>query len=77
MYSDRQQFKEALADANELIRLKPNYRIGYDLRATCYYKLNEPAKALADYSKCIEIKPDDHRSYNNRGSIYMNSFQKI
>ena len=76
MYSDRQQFKEALADANELIRLKPNYRIGYDLRATCYYKLNEPEKALADYTKCVEIKPDDHRSINNRGSIYMNSFKK-
>jgi len=76
MYSDRQQFKEALADANELIRLKPNYRIGYDLRATCYYKLNEPAKAMADYDKCVEIKPDDHRSINNRGSLYMNSFQK-
>ncbi|HMK19509.1 MAG TPA: hypothetical protein VK492_15000 [Chitinophagaceae bacterium] len=76
MYSDRQQFKEALADANELIRLKPNYRIGYDLRATCYYKLNEPEKALADYTKCVEIKPDDHRSINNLGSIYMNSFKK-
>src|SRR6186713_593873 len=76
MYSDRQQFKEALADANELIRLKPDYRTGYDLRATCYYKMNEPAKALADYDKCVEIKPDDHRSINNRGSLYMNSFQK-
>jgi tetratricopeptide (TPR) repeat protein len=76
MYLDRQQFKEALADANELIRLKPNYRIGYDMRATCYYKMNEPAKALADYDKCVEIKPDDHRSINNRGSLYMNSFQK-
>jgi hypothetical protein len=76
MYLDRQQFKEGLADANELIRLKPNYRIGYDMRATCYYKMNEPAKALADYDKCIEIKPDDHRSINNRGSLYMNSFQK-
>jgi protein O-mannosyl-transferase len=76
MYLDRQQFKEALADANELIRLKPNYRIGYDMRATCYYKMNEPAKALADYNRCVEIKPDDHRSINNRGSLYMNSFQK-
>ena len=37
-------------------------RIAYDMRATCYYKMNEPAKALADYDKCIEIKPDDHRS---------------
>jgi len=76
MYLDRQQFKEAFADANELIRLKPNYRIGYDMRATCYYKMNEPAKALADYDKCVEIKPDDHRSISNRGSLYMNSFQK-
>jgi hypothetical protein len=76
MYLDRQQFKEALADANELIRLKPDYRIGYDMRATSYYKMNEPAKALADYEKCIEIKPDDHRSYNNKGSILMNTFQK-
>lgn len=76
MYLDRQQFKEALADANELIRLKPNYRIAYDMRATCYYRMNEPAKALADYDKCVEIKPDDHRSINNRGSLYMNSFQK-
>ncbi len=76
MYLDRQQFKEAFADANELIRLKPNYRIGYDMRATCYYKMNEPAKALADYDKCVEIKPDDHRSISNRGTLYMNSFQK-
>lgn len=76
MYLDRQQFKEALADANELIRLKPEYRIAYDMRATCYYRLNDPEKALADYSKCIELKPDDHRSYNNRGTLYMNSFKK-
>ena len=76
MYVDRQQFKEALADANELIRLKPDSRIAYDIRATCYYKFNEPAKALADYDKCVSLKPDDHRSYANRGTILMNSFQK-
>ena len=76
MYLDRQQFKEALADANQLITLKPDYRIGYDMRATCYYRLNQPEKALADYNKCIQIKPDDHRSYNNIGTLYMNVFQK-
>jgi tetratricopeptide (TPR) repeat protein len=76
MYLDRQQFKEALADANELIRLKPNYRIAYDMRATCYFKLNEPAKALADYEKCVSISPGDHRSYYNIGIIQMYSFQK-
>jgi len=76
MYLDRQQFKEALADANELIRLKPNYRIAYDMRATCYYKLNDPAKALADYERCVSINPKDHRSYYNIGIIQTYSFQK-
>jgi len=76
MYLDRQQFKEALADANELIRLKPNDKDGYDARATCYYKLNDPAKALADYEKCISLDPNDHRSYHNKAVILMNSFQK-
>jgi tetratricopeptide (TPR) repeat protein len=76
MFIARKQFKEALSDANQLVRLRPAYRTGYDLRATCYHKLNEPEKALADYAKCIELRPDDHRSMNNRGDIYMNSFQK-
>jgi len=76
MNVDRQQFKEALADANELIRLKPNYRIAYDMRATCYFKMNEPAKALADYEKCVSINPKDHRSHYNIGIIQMYTFQK-
>jgi Tfp pilus assembly protein PilF len=47
------------------------------MRATCYYRLNDPAKALADYDMCVKIQPDDHRSYNNKGTILMNSFQKF
>jgi len=73
---DRKQIKEAFADANALIRLKPDSKIAYDVRASCYSSMNEPAKALADYDKCILLNPDDHRSYNNRGTILMNSLQK-
>ena len=76
MYLDRQQFPEALADANKFIELKPDNKMAYDMRATAYTRLNEPAKALADYNKCVELSPDDHRSYNNIGTLLMNSFQK-
>src|ERR1043165_8922334 len=69
MHLDRGEIQDAFADANELIRLKPDYRLGYDIRATCYFKMNQMDKSLADYDKCTQLSPTDHRSFYNKGLI--------
>jgi hypothetical protein len=75
MHLDRGEYKEAFADANDLIRLKPDYRLAYDIRATCYFKMNQPEKALEDYRKCVQLSSTDHRSFYNIGLI-LYSFKK-
>lgn len=69
MHLDRGEFNEALADANELVRLKPQYRPAYDIRATAYFKTGQPEKALEDYKKCTQLSSNDHRSFYNVGLI--------
>jgi hypothetical protein len=69
MHLDRGEFNEALTAANELIRLKPDYRLAYDIRATAYFKLGQTEKALEDYRKCTQLSATDHRSFYNIGLI--------
>src|SRR6185436_7779938 len=53
----------------------PDYRLAYDIRATCYFKMNQHEKALEDYRKCVQLSATDHRSYYNIGLI-LYSFKK-
>jgi tetratricopeptide (TPR) repeat protein len=58
------------------VKYDPQNKIGYDIRGTVWVQFNQPAKAMENYDQCIAINPADHRSYNNRGTIYLNYFQK-
>ena len=64
------QYREALADYNEAIRLNPDVADVYSNRGTIYFKLGQYQQALVDYNKAIIMKPKSADAYNNRGLAY-------
>ena len=63
-------YKDAIIDYSNHLKLYPNRANTYYNRGNCYYKLNNPEKALSDYSKAIEINPKDPDFYSMRGSVH-------
>jgi tetratricopeptide (TPR) repeat protein len=60
----------ALAEFNELIRLKPDAAIAYASRGNVQDDLGNPQGALADYGKALSLDRSDYRTYFNRGVTY-------
>lgn len=64
----------ALGDANNAIKLNPNYVDAYYMRAIIYEKKGDIEKAFSDYSKVIELEPNGKGVeivYTNRATIYL------
>ena len=59
-------YRGAVLDYTELIRLEPENAAAYDGRAAAYNRLNEPGKALADADKAIRLNPDTAAFYGTR-----------
>jgi Tfp pilus assembly protein PilF len=47
----RRNLELALADMNEVIRLRPGYSTNYFFRGRLYEELGEPEKAAADFER--------------------------
>ncbi len=77
-YQASGQLKAAMQEAEDLIRLWPEYSYGYAQRGRTYFLMRDFEKSLADYSKNIEMEPDRPGPYLNRANIYMElgQFQK-
>jgi tetratricopeptide (TPR) repeat protein len=62
--------REAIADYDKAIKLRPDYSSVYFNRAfVCAAKGNYD-QAVADYTKVIELEPDNVEAYLNRGVAY-------
>lgn len=59
--------KEAISDANEAIRLKPNYVEAYFLRGLSNENLGRHEEAISDLNEVIRLKPNDAQAYFIRG----------
>jgi len=55
-----------------LIKLSPNIKMLYLLRAEAYFRLKQHKKAIQDYTKAIELSPKDTSLYEDRASAYSN-----
>jgi tetratricopeptide (TPR) repeat protein len=64
-----QNNEEALADCNEVIRLRRKHKVIYDywLRGVIYFRLERYQEALDDFSKILARKPKLAEIYAHRG----------
>jgi tetratricopeptide (TPR) repeat protein len=65
---DKQDYKGAIADYDQSIKLKPDYSIAYNNRGLARRDLGDNQGALADYDQAIKLKPDA-KIYDNRGVL--------
>jgi tetratricopeptide (TPR) repeat protein len=70
----QKDYKKAIADFTEAIRLNPNSTIGYVSRGQIYEwkKLTKEDldKAIADYTQSIQLDPNHFNSYIYRARVY-------
>lgn len=65
----QKDYKGAIADYTEAIRLNPNFAEAYNNRGLVRNELGDKQGALADYNTAIKINPNDAEAYNNRGIV--------
>ncbi len=71
IYKRLGNYRQAIKDYNEAIRLKADLYEAYYDRGIIYGQLGQYQLAIGDYNKAIGLNPDYLEAYNNRGIIYM------
>jgi tetratricopeptide (TPR) repeat protein len=69
-YASQQQFQEASADYDEVLKLDSHNATALEGRASMAMKLNDMNKALAMYSELIKANPKEIRYLQYRSYIY-------
>ncbi|MDR1858877.1 MAG: hypothetical protein LBQ69_05355 [Treponema sp.] len=64
-------FKSAIAEYTEAIKLEPNSGAYYGLRGQCYEGLEQSENALADYDKSISLNPKEGSTFFSRAQTYI------
>jgi tetratricopeptide (TPR) repeat protein len=65
----KEDYKGAIADYGQAIRLKPDYAEAYNNRGVVR-NLGDRQGAISDYNQAIKLKPDYAEAYHNRGFAY-------
>ncbi len=66
---DQKDYRGAIADYSEAIRLNPNYAEAYLNRGDTHYDLGDKQGALADYNAALNINPNYANAYIGRGNV--------
>jgi tetratricopeptide (TPR) repeat protein len=69
VYSNRNQYKNAIEDYTTSIGVEPNFAEAYYNRANAFAKIGQYAKAIADYDSVIRLRPGDADAYENRETV--------
>ena len=67
--ADLDKHEEAISDANEALRLKPNYVEAYFLRGLSNNNLGRREEAIPDLNEAIRLNPNDAQAYLLRGIV--------
>jgi tetratricopeptide (TPR) repeat protein len=70
--SNKKDYKGAIEDFNEVLRLDPNFTIAYYNRGYARSELKDYKGAIEDYNQYIRVNPNDADGYVNRGWAYYN-----
>ena len=73
---DQKDFKGAIQDYTNVIKLNPKNSDAYYIRGNTKYELKDYRGAIQDYNKAIELNPKDYEAYNNRGLAKISLGQK-
>ncbi len=69
-YFKLKEYKQAIDDYTQAIKLDPKNAIYYNARGTTYSQLKDYKQAIDDYSQAIKIDPKDAFYYGSRGFTY-------
>ena len=63
-------FKDAIDDFTQAIRLRPDVASGYRYRAIAHAESGNVTRAIADLDQAIRLKPDDVQALYDRGQFF-------
>ena len=69
-YARLKQYRQAIADYRQAIRLNPRDAEPYYNRGIAYFRLKQYRQALSDYRQAIRLNPRNAIAYYNRGIAY-------
>jgi tetratricopeptide (TPR) repeat protein len=69
-YGQKGEFGKGMRDANESIRLNPQYFNGYNERGIIYRRTGHLDQAISSFNTAIHLNPKFARAYNNRANAY-------
>ncbi len=71
IYFERGDFDRALAEADQAIRLKPDYAGAYAARCALHRARRAYDRAIADCDQAIRLNPQEGLALANRGAIHL------
>jgi tetratricopeptide (TPR) repeat protein len=72
-YNDKKDYKRAIADLTEAIRLDPKLAIAYYNRGNSYFDLTDFPQAIRNYDQAIKLNPSYAKAISSRGAAYLNT----
>ncbi len=75
-YVGTKEFKKALADANEAIRLDPRLSVAYNTRGAVFGNLGDMTKALNDFDNAIRLDRNYAEARRNREIVLRHTKKK-
>ena len=70
-YTELGQYKRAIEDYNDAIRLNPGDALAHDSRGFAYAGLGQYERAIEDYNGAIRINPRYARAHARRGLAWL------
>lgn len=72
VYFRRGDYKKAIEEFKQAIKIKPNYGDAYHNLANAYFKAGDAEMAIENYKKAISLNPALWQSYSSLAIIYFN-----
>lgn len=69
-YGQIGDYRKAMADFNDALKIKPDFPQAYANRALVFVRIKKLPRAIADYDRAIRINPDYAAAYVGRGNVH-------